>query len=59
MDLPSTSSSARTMPMLSDTPPVNVTSSSTPTRRTSDMVRVAMALWTPPRMSSMVLRWAR
>ena len=45
--------------MFSETPPVKVISSSTPTRRTSDMVRVAMALWTPPRISSTVFRWAR
>ena len=50
---------ARTMPMLRATPPVKVTSSSTPTRRTRPMVRAAMAWWTPARMSSTFLRWAR
>jgi len=59
MGLPSTSASARTMPVFRETPPVKVISSATPTRRTSDIVRVAIALCTPPRMSSTVLRWAR
>ena len=59
IERPSTASSPFTMPILRETPPVKVISSSTPTRRTSAMVRVAMALWTPPRMSSTVFRWAR
>jgi hypothetical protein len=57
--MPSFSSSALTMPILRETPPVNVTSGSMPTRRMRETVRAAMALWTPPRMSSTFLFCAR
>ena len=46
------------MPTLRATPPVKVISSSMPTRRTREIVRVAIALCTPARMSSGFFRWA-